>query len=67
MVISRMIQWYSCMFFKGFPSMPKGEIIGMFLDRRRVCVFVIDGEDQHDQMAKIRMISSVAIMARSTV
>jgi hypothetical protein len=48
-VISRMLQWYSCMFFKGFPSMPKGEIVGMFSDRGRVCVFVIDGEDQHDQ------------------
>jgi hypothetical protein len=48
-VISRMLQWYSCMFFKGFPSMPKGEIVGMFLDRGRVCVFFIDGEDQHDQ------------------
>jgi hypothetical protein len=55
------------MFFKGFPSMPKGEIVGMFLDRGRVCVFVIDGEDQHDQMAKISTISSIAIMARSTV
>jgi hypothetical protein len=30
-------------------------------------VFVIDGEDQRDQMAKIGMISSVAIMARSAV
>jgi hypothetical protein len=28
------------MFFKWFPSMPKGEIVGMFLDRGRVCVFV---------------------------
>jgi hypothetical protein len=36
-------------------------------DRGRVCVFVIDGEDQHDQMVKINMISSVAIMERSTV
>ena len=48
-VISRMLQWYSCMFFKGLPSMPKGDIVGMFLDRGRVCVFVIDGEDKHDQ------------------
>jgi hypothetical protein len=47
-VISRMLQWYSWMFFKGFPSMPKGEIVGMFSDRGRVCVFVIDGKD-HDQ------------------
>jgi hypothetical protein len=31
------------MFFKGLPSMPKGEIVGMFLDRGRVYVFVIDG------------------------
>ena len=28
--------------------MPKGEIVGMFSDRGRVCVFVIDGKD-HDQ------------------
>jgi hypothetical protein len=47
-VISSMLQWYSCMFFKGLPSMPKGEIVGLFLDRGRVCMFVIDGEDQHD-------------------
>jgi hypothetical protein len=47
-VISRMLQWYSWMFFKGFPSMPKGEIVGMFKDRSRVCVFVIDGKD-HDK------------------
>jgi hypothetical protein len=45
--ISRMLQWYSCMFFKGFSLMPKGDIVGMFLDKGRVCVFVIDGEDQH--------------------
>jgi hypothetical protein len=42
------------MFFKGFPSMPKGDIVGMFSNRGRVCVFVInddviDGEDQYDQ------------------
>jgi hypothetical protein len=55
------------MFFKGFPSMPKGEIVGMFLDRGRLCVFFIDGEDQHDQMAKVSTISSIAIMERSTV
>jgi hypothetical protein len=48
-VISRMLQWYSCMFFKGLPSMPKGDIVGMFSDRGRVCMFFIDGEDQHDQ------------------
>jgi hypothetical protein len=30
-------------------------------------MFFIDGKDQHDHMAKISMISSVAIMARSTV
>jgi hypothetical protein len=23
--------------------MPKGEIVGMFLDRGRVCMFIIDG------------------------
>jgi hypothetical protein len=33
--------------------MPKGDIVGMFSNRGRVCVFVIDGnvidgEDQHD-------------------
>jgi hypothetical protein len=47
-VISRMLQWYSWISFKGFPSMPKGEIVGMFSDRGRLCVFVIDGKD-HDQ------------------
>jgi hypothetical protein len=31
------------MFFKGLPSMPKGEIVGMYLDRGRVCMFFIDG------------------------
>jgi hypothetical protein len=35
------------MLFKGFPSMPKGEIVGMFSDRGRVCMFVIDGK-YHD-------------------
>jgi hypothetical protein len=55
------------MFFKGFPSMPKGDIVGMFLDRGRVCVFFIDGKYKHDHMAKINMINSIAIMARSTV
>jgi hypothetical protein len=47
-VISRMLQWYSWTFFKGLPSMPKGEIVGMFSDRDRVCMFVIDGK-YHDQ------------------
>jgi hypothetical protein len=47
-VISNMLQWYNWMFFKGLPSMPKGEIFGMFLERGRVCVFFIDGKD-HDQ------------------
>jgi hypothetical protein len=61
-VISRMLQWYSCMFFKGFPSIPNGEIVGIFLDRGILCMFVIDGEDQYDQMAKINTINSVAIM-----
>ena len=48
LVISRMLQWYSWMFFKGLPLMPKGEIVGMLSDRGRVCVFVIDGK-YHDQ------------------
>jgi hypothetical protein len=61
-VISRMLQWYSWTFFKGLPSMPKGEIVGMFSDRGRVCVFVIDGKD-HDQQ---RNDNSMA-MASSTV
>ena len=34
-VISRMLQWYSCMFFKGLPSMPKGEIVGMFFRQKQ--------------------------------
>jgi hypothetical protein len=46
-VISRMLQWYSWIFFKGLPSMPKGEIVGMFSERGRVCMFFIDGKD-HD-------------------
>jgi hypothetical protein len=41
--------------------------VGMFLDKGRVCMFVIDGEDQHDQMVKINTISSVVIMERSAV
>jgi hypothetical protein len=32
-----------------------------------VCMFVIDGKDKHDQMAKIIMIRSIAIMERSIV
>jgi hypothetical protein len=37
-------------FFKGFPSMPKGEIVGMFTDRRQSMHVVIDGKirNQHD-------------------
>jgi hypothetical protein len=62
-----MLQWYSWMFFKGLPSMPKGEIVGMFLDRGRLCVFFIDGEDHHDQMVKVNTINSIVIMVRSTV
>jgi hypothetical protein len=59
-VISRMLQWYSCMFFKGLPSMPKGEIVGMFFRQRQSmqCLSL---------MANLSTISSVAIMARSTV
>jgi hypothetical protein len=45
-VISRMIQWYSWMFFKGFPSMPKGKIVGMFIMGRQKeeYLFFIDGK-----------------------
>ena len=45
-VISRMLQWYSWMFFKGFPSMPKGEIVGIFIMGRQKVeyLFVIDGK-----------------------
>ena len=60
--ISRMLQWYSWMFFKGFPSMPKGDIVGMFSDRGRVCMFAIDGKD-HDQQCNDNIMS----MASSTV
>jgi hypothetical protein len=35
MVISRMPQWYSCILFKGFLSMPKGDIIGIFFRQRK--------------------------------
>jgi hypothetical protein len=65
-VISRMLQWYSCILFKMLPSMPKGEIVGMFLDKGRVCVFFIDGTCL-PLMVKISMISSIVIMERSTV
>jgi hypothetical protein len=67
--ISRMLQWYSCIFsFQGCYSginacfsrdchqCQRGRLLACFLNRGRVCVFVIDGEDQHDQMAKINMI-----------
>jgi hypothetical protein len=47
-VISRMLQWYNWMFFrigcssrgfKGLPSMPNGEIVGMFFRQRNsMCV-----------------------------
>jgi hypothetical protein len=50
------------MFFKGFPSMPKGDIVGMFSDKGRVCVFIIDGKDHHDQQSDDSM-----VMARSTM
>jgi hypothetical protein len=45
-VISRMLEWYSWMFFKGFPSMPKGEIVGIFIMGRQKVeyLFVIDGK-----------------------
>jgi hypothetical protein len=48
------------MFLKGFPSMPKGDIVGMFSDRGRVCVFVIDGKDQDQQCNDDRMARSEA-------
>jgi hypothetical protein len=41
--------------------MQKGEIVGMFLDRGRVCMFVIDGKDHHDQQSNDGM-----AMERST-
>jgi hypothetical protein len=53
------------MFFKGFPSMPKGEIVGMFSDRGRVCVFVIDGKDQHDQQSDDSMAMERSTMKRN--
>jgi hypothetical protein len=59
-VISKMLQWYNCMFFKGFPLMPKGEIFGMFSDRGRVCVFFIDGKDHDQQHNDDRMEGSEA-------
>jgi hypothetical protein len=59
-VISKMLQWYNWMFFKGLPSMPKGEIVGMFSDRGRVCVFVIDGKDHDQQHNDDRMARSEA-------
>jgi hypothetical protein len=34
LLISRILQWYSWMLFKGFPSMPKGEIVGIFITGR---------------------------------
>jgi hypothetical protein len=45
LVISRMLQWYSWMFFKGLPSMPKGEIVGIFImgKHKEEYLFVIDG------------------------
>jgi hypothetical protein len=63
-VISKMLQWYNWMFFKGLPSMPKGEIVGMFSDRGRVCMFVIDGKD-HDQQHNDDCIAWQDQMAKS--
>jgi hypothetical protein len=53
-VISRMLQWYSWMFFKGFPSMPKGEIVGMFITGRQKVeyLFFIDGKLSQTMMNK---------------
>jgi hypothetical protein len=59
-VISKMLQWYNWMFFKGLPSMPKGDIVGMFSDRGRVYVFVIDGKDHDQQHNDDRMAGSEA-------
>jgi hypothetical protein len=52
--ISRMLQWYSysCMFFKGLPSMPKGEIVGMFSEKKAEYLFVIDGKHSPMMMNK---------------
>jgi hypothetical protein len=44
----------------------KGDYVGMFLDRGRVSVFVIDGVCL-SLMVKINMISSIEIMERSTM
>jgi hypothetical protein len=53
-VISRMIQCYSWMFFKGFPSMPKGKIVGMFITGRQKeeYLFFIDGKLSQMMMNK---------------
>jgi hypothetical protein len=59
-IISKMLQCYNWMFFKEFPSMPKGEIVGMFSDKGRVCMFVIDGKDHDQQHNDDRMARSEA-------
>jgi hypothetical protein len=40
--------------------MPKGEIVGMFSDRGRICVFFIDGKDHDQQHNDDRMARSEA-------
>jgi hypothetical protein len=65
-VISRMIQWYSWTFFKGLPSMPKGEIFGMFSDRGRVCVFFIDGKYHNQQRRVNGMAMESSIVKRNS-
>jgi hypothetical protein len=46
--------------FKGFPSMPKGEIVGIFLTGRQKVeyLFVIDGKLSSD--GKIRSVNSIS-------
>jgi hypothetical protein len=53
------------MFFKGLPSMPKGDIVGMFSNRGRVCMFIIDGKDQHDQQSDDSMTMARSYMKRN--
>jgi hypothetical protein len=37
-------------FFKGFPSMPKGKIVGMFTDRGRVCLLSLMARSEINTM-----------------
>jgi hypothetical protein len=56
LVISRMLQWYSWMFYKGLSSMPKGEIVGIFIMGRQKAkyLFFIDGKLSPTMMNKIK-------------